>query len=87
MSQIREMFAQRAAAAQQTEVTATETVTVADLQAGDIITALGNQTFPFPFTLSNVKLMPTRKVAVLRAEHGWFTMTPVKLAESVVRAC
>lgn len=83
---IREMFASRIATAQQTEATTTETVTVAELKAGDVITELDGKALPFPFTLTVVTPMPKRGLATMRAQHGWFTMTPVALAATVERA-
>ena len=71
ISQINAKAAAVKNAAASIDTSRTETVTVADLKPGDIITRLGNVTFPFPFTLTK-----TQKIGsfgyTLAASHGWF---------------
>ncbi len=62
----------------------TEATTVAELNEGDVITRLGNVTFPFPFTLSAIKTIGPYGT-LLTATHGWFTPGPVALTTDVTR--
>lgn len=41
------------------------------LVAGDVITGIDAQVFPFPFTIRESRPLPTG-AAVLIATHGWF---------------
>lgn len=72
------------AAAAQIDTSRTEVVDVADLKVGDVITRLGNVTFPFPFTLSKVQGIGGYGFLLL-ATHGWGTPGPVKATESATR--
>jgi hypothetical protein len=76
------------AVAEHADTSNTETVTAADLKDGDVITTLGNATFPFAFVITT-----TREIAHggksfgyhLTAAHGWFSTRPVKATETVTR--
>ncbi|MFI0481753.1 hypothetical protein [Actinomadura sp. 9N215] len=86
MHPVDRMRAQAAAikeSASKIDVSRTESVTVADLNDNDVITELGNVTFPFPFTLSQVRRFPFG--TVLHATHGWFTPRPLPNDEHVKR--
>ena len=72
------------AVAQHADTSVTETVTVADLKAGDVITTLGNVTFPFPFVLNKVNTVGSYGVQLFSA-HGWFTPRPIKFDDTVTR--
>lgn len=72
------------AVAEHADTSNTETVTVADLKPGDVITTLGNATFPFAFVLSKVNTIGTYGVQLFAA-HGWFTPRPIKFDDTVTR--
>lgn len=71
------------AAALAMDTSRTEEVTAGNLTTGDVILSLGSVEFPFPFTVTQVQRV--RGVVLLRAAHGWFTMTPVRPDEACVR--
>lgn len=62
------------AAAEALDVSATRSVRMGDLRVGDVVLSVGPKTFPFPFTLTDVKVL--RGVVILRASHGWTNLTP-----------
>lgn len=72
------------AVAEHADTSNTETVTVADLKPGDVITTLGNVTFPFAFVLNKVNTIGTYGVQLFAA-HGWFTPRPIKFDDTVTR--
>jgi hypothetical protein len=72
------------AVAEHADTSNTETVTAADLKPGDVITTLGNATFPFPFVLNKVNAVGSYGVQLIAA-HGWFTPCPVKSDDTVTR--
>lgn len=71
-------------AAREINTSQTETVTVADLAADDILISLGAVPFPFPFTLSRVEHLPTFGT-LLFATHGWWTPQPRLATTPAVR--
>jgi hypothetical protein len=75
------------AVAEHADTSNTETVTVADLKPGDVITTLGNVTFPFAFVVKPSEILHGGKSFGyhLTAAHGWFTTRPAKASETVTR--
>jgi hypothetical protein len=76
------------AVAEHADTSRTETVTVADLKDGDVITTLGNVTFPFAFVIAKTSeiLHGGKSFGYhLTAAHGWFTTRPAKATDTVTR--
>lgn len=71
IDRIKKNLADVTAAAQNIDTSRTETVTVTNLNVGDVITKLGKVTFPFPITLTKVQKIGGYGYT-LAASTGWF---------------
>ena len=87
---IAELKARNAAAnalADRIDTSRTVTVKAEDLKAGDVITKLGNATFPHPAILARVNVINAagRTLVALVGTNGWFSGRPANGNDTAVR--